>query len=150
MYPLKTLSKVILGACFLTFGIYGCSSDGADREPDLSNLSEKEKKIVGTWKHVSIEGEGLGAGTVDFGTFKWTFNADRTGEYYQNPNSGSERRRDITWRLEGDDLFFTKEEGTDDPTYRVEEYGEDQMKWYNYTLAETNDSYANIWVVGRE
>ncbi|MCW9707191.1 lipocalin family protein [Fodinibius salsisoli] len=141
-------SRGIIAALFLIFSTFNCSDTSTEPDPNLSELSEKEQKMAGTWKHVRTEGEGLGAGPVDFGTFTWTFNADRTGEYYQNPDSDTERRRDITWRLDGDDLIFSKEGG--DPTYRVEEYGENEMRWYNYTLAETNDSYANIYVVERQ
>lgn len=147
MQRFNTTSKIMVTVLFLTFGAFNCSDTGAESDP---NLSEKEQKMVGTWKHVRIEGDGLGAGPVDFGTFKWTFKADGTGEYYQNPDSDTERSRDITWRLDGDDLIFSKEEGTGDPVYRVDLYGENQMKWYNYTLAETNDNYANIWVVERQ
>lgn len=147
MQTLKITSKIVLAVLFLIFGAFSCSDTGTEPDPD-PNLSAKEQKMVGTWKHIRIEGEGLGAGPIDYGTFTWTFNADRTGEYYQNPDSGSEGSRDITWRLEGDDLIFAKEGG--DPIYRVEEYGETEMRWYNYTLAEANDKFANIYVVERQ
>jgi|GEM_PF-2583749 hypothetical protein len=148
MQTFKLTSKIAIASLFLIFGVCNCSDTGKGSDPDLSKLSENEKKMVGTWKHVRTEGEGLGEGPVDFGTFRWIFHADRTGEYYQNPDSGSERSREISWRLDGDDIIFSKKGG--EPTYRVEEYGENQMRWYNYTLAETNDSYANMYVVERQ
>ena len=150
MQTFKITSKIFMAVLFLIFGAINCSDTGSNSEPDpdLSKLSAKEQKMVGTWKHIRIEGEGLGVGPIDYGTFTWTFNADRTGEYYQNPDSDKERTRDITWRLDGDDIIFSKEEGKGDPIYRVDEYGENQMKWHNYPLAET--SFASTYVVERQ
>ena len=143
MQTFKNTSKIVITILFLTFGAYNCSDTSNGSDPDLSELSENEQKMLGTWKHIRTEGEGIYAGPTE-GTFTWTFKANREATYLQKPKGMDGTTRDVTWRLDkNNNIIFDN-----DSIYRVEEFGEKQMRWYNYTMAELNN--AHIYVVERQ
>ena len=142
MRTFNITSKIVVAILFLIFGAFSCSDTGSEPDPD-PNLSAKEQKLVGTWKHVRTEGEGIYAGPIE-GTFTWTFKANREATYLQKPKGMDGTTRDVTWRLDkSNNIIFDN-----DSIYRVEEFGKKQMKWYNYTMAELNN--AHIYVVERQ
>lgn len=120
-------------------GQEGASDQVEQPQEDASGeaaLSEKEQQLVGTWRHTQIEG-GISPGPVAPDVITWTFNADGTGTYYQDPEFVKAQEREINWKLDGNDILFTDESGAGSPTYRVDEWGEDKMRWHNYTLGDT-------------
>lgn len=125
-------------------GFTSCSDNGTSSNG--TDLSQAEQELVGTWKHVSSQG-GKGEGPVS-GTFTWTFNDDRSGTYFQNPKGASEQSNDFNWKLDGDDIVYTDASGNGSPQYRIDEQSQGQMKWYNYTLADTD--FAHIYIVERQ
>ena len=129
----RTISIYTINLLFITF-LAGCSD--SSNGPDLSDLTENEQQLIGTWELISTE-EGPNPGPVDYAVIRWTFEADYSGVYYQNPNSRPESTSDFYWKLEGNDIVFTNtKDGEGDPTYRIENYGETEMRWYNYTLGD--------------
>lgn len=115
------------------------ASDQAEQPQEDSSgeaaLSEKERQLVGTWKLVRSEG-GRFPGPIE-SDITWTFNADSTGTYYQKPQGMSANSRDIEWSLGEEGNIYFSDETTGDPKYRVDVWGENQMKWHNYTLGDT-------------
>jgi hypothetical protein len=107
-------------------------------EAEGGDLSQNEQQLVGTWRHVRTEG-GINPGPVAPDVIEWTFNADGTGTYFQDPETDfvEASERDINWKLDGNDIIFTDESGAGSPQYRVDKWGEDQMRWHNYTLGDT-------------
>lgn len=127
------LTAIAISGLFLNVSCNEEETEGSDPV----NLTENEQQLVGTWRHVYTEG-GISPGPVDFGTFEWTFDDDRSGTYYQNPDGASEQTNSFFWKVESDDdIVFMDEEGNGDPVYRIEEYGQDTMRWFNYTLGDT-------------
>ncbi|MEX0811147.1 MAG: lipocalin family protein [Chitinophagales bacterium] len=131
------LMKSVFGIFILSAFLFSCEKDDADNNGTESDLSSSEQQLLGTWRHVETEG-GISPGPVDYGVFEWTFNADRSGEYYQNPDNAEESTNDFFWKVEGDDIIFTDSPGGEgDRQYRIDESGENRMEWFNYTLEDT-------------
>lgn len=130
----KQSIKLVLFFITTAVLITSCS-DNSTGSDDSSNLSENEKQMIGTWELARIE-DSPEAGPVEY-DIEWTFNKDGSGEYYQKIGESGERRQTIYWKLEGDDILFTDENGSGEPVYRVEEWGSSQMRWHNYTLGDT-------------
>lgn len=126
--------SIIISIAITTFLIYGCSDNSAGSD-DSSNLSENEEQMIGTWKLIRIE-DSPEAGPVE-DDIEWTFHEDGSGKYYQNIEGFGERSQTIYWRLDGNDILFTDENGSGEPVYRVDEWGSTQMRWHNYTLGDT-------------
>lgn len=131
------LSKCFIGIFVLSILLFSCEKDDSEDNTPENNLNAEEQQLLGTWKHVEVIG-GISPGPVDYGVFEWTFNADRSGQYYQNPDNASESTNDFFWKIENDNIIFTDEVGGEgDPQYRIDMYGDNEMQWYNYTLGDT-------------
>jgi hypothetical protein len=111
-------------------------ADDTDQSGEAAqDLSDTEQGMIGEWRLVEIEGD-IGAGPMGNDIVEWTFNADGTGEYYQNPEIGKEGGGEIEWNLDGENRLSFSGEGVGytEPQYRVVEVGEQTMRWENLVL----------------
>ncbi len=116
-------------------------NDSTSTNGDTSQLSDKEKMLLGKWLYIKAEGNYAGPAGKD--TIYWIFESDYTGIYYQNPEYSAPSEQEINWKLDSNDIVFIGDDGSESRNYRVDEWGSDTMRWYNYTLD-------NIYVVAKQ
>ncbi|MBA2661168.1 MAG: hypothetical protein H0U74_02650 [Bradymonadaceae bacterium] len=133
---LKNLRLLIL--TIAAIGLVACASATpvtpapleAERQLELTN------SLSGSWKLMTVTDKSGAADAVDPVSISYTFQNDGTGQYDQIvPYGAGSGINPFVWVLEGRNLVLNPEKG-DQMTYRVDEWSEIQMSWFNYSRTE--------------
>lgn len=106
----------------------GCLSSTPVAPSPLPPAEEAELRctLLGSWRLAAIDGEPNVASEQT-----WTFRADGTGTYQQRAMvSGT---RVFEWSLDGRNIRLS---GGAEVTYRADDFDEETMEWFNYTLSD--------------
>ena len=121
------------------FSSIGCVTATPQSLPDAPLSSKKQQALrdylIGSWERVYRQGERTNARLAQGQEFVWRFRKDGTGVYFKrvDPIDVSGKQQ-FEWSLDGRNLIM-KSEGLDYKAYfRVQEWGDRRMVWYNYHL----------------
>ncbi len=123
-------------ALFLMVGLVGCiCMPTRVTEAPLSPQEEERLAAtlasVGTWHVVGFEDRRGNPDDDPMGDLIYHFEADGTG-YYDQDVMGVSGRNDFDWELEGANLQLHMQRGSRTSTFRVDEFDENGMRWFNY------------------
>jgi hypothetical protein len=133
--PFRWIVSLLIAAALLTGG---CASSTPVTDAPLPTAEQQELRqtLVGTWEHTYIVDDGERE-PMTSAEITWTFNKDGTGVYHQIvPTIGMDAKNPFKWQLEGRNIRLNMEEGSDETTYRAEEWEGEQMKWFNYMMSD--------------
>lgn len=86
---------------------------------------------VGTWQVAGFEDRRGNYDPDPGGELIYTFRDDGTGTYDQNAY-GVRGTNNFQWELEGRNLRLHMERGNRTSTFRVDEFDDTSMRWFNY------------------
>lgn len=136
---LEVSSIVALGWA-VVFGASCATSTPVEEAPLAEEKQQALKEtMVGTWRHVATvkNGEREPAGTED-SVIQWTFREGGSCTFRQEiPSVGMSETRITDWHLEGRNLVLEGDSGGRTTYYRVDDWDDDQMKWFNYEMSNT-------------
>lgn len=136
----RNVAIVVFGLVLL-IGEVGCATSTPVEEAPLAEEKKQalKKTLAGTWRHVATvkNGEREPAGTEN-SVIQWTFRSDGSCTFRQEiPSVGMSETRITDWHLEGRNLVLEGDSGGRTTYYRVDEWDDDQMKWFNYETSDT-------------
>ncbi len=117
----------------------GCASSTPVTDAPLPAGEQQELRqtLIGTWEHTYSEEEDGEREKMDMFEITWTFNEDGTGVYHQVvPSIGQDEKNPFEWKLDGRNIHLNMETGSDDTTYRADEWDAEEMRWFNYMLSD--------------
>jgi len=131
-------TTLALIACMLLPSLLACAALTGPMPVETAPLSQTERAelkrmLVGTWRHTHSYQRGRAPKTLRGDMVLWTFGRD--GELTQVQRSITSTLEAGRWRLDGRNIVLDLDDGQV-VTYRAEEWQEDRMTWFNYTMGD--------------
>lgn len=137
-FSLPCALSILAAVCSL--GCSGASTSVVSSPLTTEKLNDLHCTMEGTWTLRTIDGKDMGAMTDQ----RWVFRGKGSGEYQQRRGTNAlmsaavyEGDNPFTWRLDGANLILNLEKGSRTTVYRVDEWSQQEMTWFNYTLSDS-------------
>lgn len=122
-----------LGSALFVLTLVGCIC-WPTRVEDAPLAPEEESRLeallVGTWSAAAFEDRRGNIDENDPEHFLYHFQEDGTGRYDQNYMVTG--RNPFRWELRGRNIHLFMERGGRESVWRIDEYNQDSMRWFNY------------------